>query len=876
MMNDGSFQEPRRLYRWLPGLHPTGRPWVFALVSLLLLTGSARAEESPTLASFRDQVQPVLEDHCYRCHGEGLKKGNVSLDAFASENDLLKNRELWWAVLKNVRSGIMPPADRPRLSQEEMRALEDWIKRSVFRIDPKNPDPGRVTIRRLNRTEYRNTIRDLMGTEFNAEEEFPPDDTGYGFDTIADVLTVSPLLLEKYMQAAETIVRSTVPTVSKVVPVRTLAGEDFEGVGSKDDGEKMSFYKDAQLSYTVNTSQPGRRRIILELQVRGGFEFDPGECRVSFRSDRKELFHGSFGWHDGKRFQYEFEDNWKAGQHKLGFELKALTPPEKKTSSVDMRIASVRIEGPLEKEKWGRPKNFDRFFFKDDPETPEARREYAREVLRRFATKAYRRPVDARSLDRLTAIAEQAYSPEGKTVEEGLAQAMIAVLASPRFLFRVEDVDPKSNAGTFPDLDEYALASRLSYFLWSTMPDDELFGLAARGELRKNLAAQVKRMLSDSRAERMVRNFAGQWLQARDVEAVAIDARSVLARDDGEEKEFKIEKEAFRVFLAEREAQAKAAAEARARGEAVPEAQNFNQVRRSGRFRRVFGQPRVDIDDALRQAMRRETEMFVTAVVREDRSVLDLLDSDFTYVNEKLAKFYGIPNVTGENMRRVTLPKDSPRGGILTQGTVLVVTSNPTRTSPVKRGLFILDNILGTPAPPAPPNIPALEDAEMGFKDREPTLREVLEIHRSKPLCNSCHARMDPLGLAFENFNAMGLWREKERGQPLDTGGKLLSGETFEGVRALKQILKEQHRTDFYRCLTEKLLTYALGRGLEYDDVETVDRIVARLEQNGGRFSALLTGVIESAPFQKRRNVSAPDQAPAQKVGLNERTGAKP
>jgi hypothetical protein len=274
--------------------------------------------------------------------------------------------------------------------------------------------------------------------------------------------------------------------------------------------------------------------------------------------------------------------------------------------------------------------------------------------------------------------------------------------------------------------------------------------------------------------------------------------------------------------------------------------------------------------------MRRETEMFFAAIVRDNRNVLELLDSDFTFLNERLAKHYGIPGVKGEEMRRVALPKDSPRGGLLTQGTVLVVTSNPTRTSPVKRGLFVLDNLLGTPAPPPPPDVPQLEEAEKSFKDREPTLREILQIHRDKPLCSACHARMDPLGLALENFNAMGMWREKERGQALDSGGKLITGESFDGVRALKRVLKEDHRADFYRCLTEKLLTYALGRGLEPSDVESVDRIIARLERENGRFNALLLGVIESTPFQKRRDIAGLAEASAGRPETRVRTPINP
>jgi len=373
-------------------------------------------------------------------------------------------------------------------------------------------------------------------------------------------------------------------------------------------------------------------------------------------------------------------------------------------------------------------------------------------------------------------------------------------------------------------IDEYSLASRLSYFLWSTMPDDQLFQLAERSALRKNLTTQVKQMLNDPRSEAFMQNFTGQWLQARDMDTIDINARAVLAKDDS----------------------------------AGPT--ETNQVAGGGRrFGFGFRAPKFELDRETRQAMRRETEMFFASVVREDRSVTDLIDSDYTFLNEKLARHYGLTNlnVTGSEMRRVALPKDHPRGGVLTQGTVLTVTSNPTRTSPVKRGLFVLDNILGTPAPPPPGDVPLLEEAEKEFKDREPTLREVLELHRSKPLCSACHSRMDPLGLALESFNALGLWREKERGQPIDPAGKLITGETFTGIRELKRILANDHRTDFYRCLTEKLLTYALGRGLEYYDVEAVDQIIERLERADGRFSALLAGVIESAPFQKRRTVVA-------------------
>jgi hypothetical protein len=708
-------------------------------------------------------------------------------------------------VLKNVRSGIMPPAKKPRPSDKEIRVLSDWIKRDVFGLDPEDPDPGRVTIRRLNRVEYRNTIRDLTGFDFKTEEEFPPDDTGYGFDTIGDVLSISPLLLEKYMQAAETIVTAAVPTVARLIPERSYRGAEFRGTEAGASGDRLTFYKKAKVSRLYTADADGDYRLALELAVQGAFNFDPGRCTVVFKLDDHELLRETYSWQDGKTYRYSFQQHLAPGDHRLSFEIEPLTPAEKRKSSVDVRVFSLKLQGPLDPKHWVRPRNYERFFPKGEPPAPTPdRRRYAREILGQFATRAFRRPVDDRTLDRLVAIAAGTYSQPGMRFEQGVARAMVAVLASPRFVLRVEDVDSKGgpSARKHAYIDEYSLASRLSYLLWSTMPDGELSQLAERGELRKNLAREVKRLREDPRCESLTRNFVGQWLQVRDVEGFSINTRAVLRQEGG-------------------------------------------------------NRPRIDLNSDLRRAMRRETEMLFAAIAREDKSVLDLIDCDYTFLNSRLAQLYGIKGVSGNEMRKVAIPKDSNRGGVLTQAAVLLVTSNPTRTSPVKRGQFILDNLLGSPAPPPPAVVPALEDSKKEFKGREPTVRELMALHRSKPLCSSCHARMDPLGLALENFNALGLWRDKERGQPIDATGQLITGESFRDVRDFKHIIKEQHRLDFYRCLTEKLLTYALGRGLDYNDVETVDRIVEQLDREGGRFSALLMGVIESAPFQKVRRGSA-------------------
>ena len=546
---------------------------------------------------------------------------------------------------------------------------------------------------------------------------------------------------------------------------------------------------------------------------------------------------------DGKKFQFDVPQKWEAGRHELVFELHPLTSAAEQKTNVDLTIQSVQVQGPMDPKFWPVAPEYRRFFTRDEaPKGDVKRREYAREVLTAFTTKAFRRPADERTVERLVKIAESIYAKPDKTFEQGIAQAIVAVISSPRFLFRIEKAEPGPAGEAFARIDEYSLASRLSYFLWSTMPDAELFSLAQRGELRKNYAAQVKRLMDDPRSATMIRNFAGQWLQLRDMDGISIDARVVLARDNGAEKELLALMSQARARQQELDDQVAKGARpttgpanaAASRGLASASTQPAGPLLGSnvpgsqlGRFRN----PAVQLDDPLRTAMRLEPEMLFESIVREDRSLSDLLDCNYTFLNARLAKLYGITGVTGTEMRKVTLPEDSPRGGLLTMGSMLVVTSNPTRTSPVKRGQFILDNILGMPVPPPPADVPALEASEKGFSDRDPTFREVLELHRSNQLCSSCHSRMDPLGLSLENFNALGMFREKDRGQPINASGKLLTGETFHDMRELKEIIRKNHTEDFYRCLTEKLLTYALGRGLEYYDVEAVDRIVAGLEK---------------------------------------------
>jgi Protein of unknown function (DUF1588)/Protein of unknown function (DUF1592)/Protein of unknown function (DUF1587)/Protein of unknown function (DUF1585)/Protein of unknown function (DUF1595) len=862
-------------------------PFLTCLAGLLLFGlqfPSAIAAELPSVAQFHKDIQPLLIQYCGDCHADGAKKGGVAFDQLKTDSAIL-NHDLWQKTIKNVRVGLMPPNTSPRPTPEDQKRLEEWIKYQAFGTDPKNPDPGRVTVRRLNRVEYRNTIRDLMGVDFNADAEFPPDDTGYGFDDIGDVLTLSPMLLEKYLAAAKSIVGDTVPMVSGLMPERVIVGSQFRGTnaapaaggrgrggagGRRGGPAQLAYDSTTTISNSVQAAQAGTYKLTVDLTVSGPVNFDPAKCRVLFKADNHELLNQEFGWDINKTMQFDYEQKWGPGEHALAFDVQPLVSSDKGSNVLQIRINSVTVRGPMEKQLWPKPANYDRFFPRAVPETAAGRRQYARELLGNFATKSFRRPADTKTVDRLVALAEGVYTQAGKTFEAGIAHGMVAVLASPRFLFRIEENVKSPSSSNWALVDEYSLASRLSYFLWSSMPDEELYRLAEKGELRKNLSAQVTRMLADPRSEALVVNFTGQWLQARDVANLTINARAVFDREAPPQPapSANTQTNASAVVASTEPSAISTNALAGVSptnllasfGRSGAPPPNVNAARlNNGNVnggRRGGVPPPVQLDNSTKNSMRKEMEMFFSNIVHEDRSVMEFIQSDYAFVDANLAKVYGLTNmnIQGTEMRRITLPADSPRGGLLTAGAVLAVTSNPDRTSPVKRGLFVLNNFLGLPVPPPPPNVPALEIAEKDFKDRKPTLREALEVHRQNPLCSSCHSRMDPIGLGMENFNALGVWRDKEHGQAIETAGKLVTGETFNSVQELKNILATNHKADFYRCLTEKLLTYALGRGTEYYDTETVDQIVLRLEKENGRFSALLNGIIESAPFQMRRN----------------------
>ena len=749
---------------------------------------------------FEKEVEPFLQDYCYDCHGDGASKGDIRLDNYEDLSTHLDNQKLWLRVWDNVRSHIMPPGEEElQPTPEERKALTSWIENRVLKLDPANPDPGRVTIRRLNREEYRHTIKDLVGVTYNVNDNFPPDDTGFGFDTIGDVLTLSPLLLEKYLEASQEIAGLALPpSAGRPRPVRIDPGNFRE----RGNNRQSARFMEADTGHTVGVSRRFLRQGRYTLEVSYRIDSERGRPRGQTASwrilvDGEELHTVAVSGDGRRRGVFRKEIDLAAGNHR--FEL-SIEPGEagegEGTFGVSLEDYRLTLEAGS---AWNLyPESFRRILFKGLP--PEGDREqalYMKEIVTRFATRAFRRPAEKHTVDRLTELALARMRTGDGTFLDGVKFAVTAILTSPRFLFRSEVQAEPNNPGKVVAVDEYALASRLSYFLWSSSPDEELFTLAGKGLLRENLREQVDRMVGDPKSQRFVSNFVGQWLQTRDLPGLSIDARRILGERNKRDAE-----------------------------------RTFNHE--------------------VRQDMRLETEMFFEYVLRENRSILELLNANYSFLNDNLARFYGVPNIQGKQFRKVEFGEElRSRGGILTQGTFLLVTSQPTRTSPVKRGLFVLDNILGTPAPPAPPDVPELEEVQQEAEGA--TMRDLMVVHRQKALCKSCHARMDPIGLALENFNAIGQWRNEDGGKPIDTAGQLVTGEKFSNVMELKDILASSRKQDFYRCLTEKVLTYALGRGVEYYDAPTVDVIVKGLNKKEAGMMELIYGVVESAPFQKRR-----------------------
>ncbi|MEZ5355318.1 MAG: DUF1592 domain-containing protein [Bryobacteraceae bacterium] len=820
-------------------------PALAALAVFAGVAGSAPTDQAVT-GQFEKSVRPLLQRSCYGCHNSKVKSGDLDLVAFKTVDSLGGDLEAWEKVATKLADGTMPPKGVPRPPQAEVEATSNWIRGEIKRIElTSKPDPGRVTARRLNRAEYNNTIRDLTGLDLRPAEDFPQDDSGYGFDNIGDVLSLSPVLLEKYMKAAETVVKTALSGAGEVKPM---------AIRAQPPGREFELFPQARSDYdTSGLSMPNALHAMMRFPAEGEYVFKAAlEGRRPTGSE--PVYVGI--WVDGKQVstltidaktdgasidlfgaQAETRLRLPAGEHWIAATVlriyeglpsdyggpnptrRPVPPPRDPMRRVKIpegatpeEIEKIRKEAIRRAQLFRVPANrvwvhwveaLGPYDSKIEPPIESRKRILTcghvdgkhvtscdRTVLSQFARRAFRRTVTAAELRPYLELAASARR-DGAGYEEALGVALQAILVSPDFLFRIEKTGVGSAKGPQP-VNSFALASRLSYFLWSTMPDDELLRVAEQGGLRKApvLQAQVKRMLRDPKALSMVENFAGQWLELRRLESVS------------------------------------------------PDREKF------------------EFDEYLRMSMRKETELFFANLMREDRSILELLNGRYSFLNQKMAEFYGVKGVTGPEFRRVEFDATVPRSGVLTQASVMTVSSYATRTSPVLRGKWILENLLNEPIPPPPPNVPLLEEATIGAAA---SLRKQMEQHRTNPACASCHAKMDPIGFGFENFNAIGQWRDKDGKFEIDPSGTLPDGRNFKGPEDLKALLMGD-KDRFTEAMTDKMLTYALGRGLERYDRRTIREIAGRVAANEYRFSSLVMEIVKSLPFQMTREDHASEE----------------
>jgi hypothetical protein len=856
------------------------------------LLASAAPKPDAKWAEFHGTIQPFFAKNCYRCHGADDAENDMRLDLFKDAASLQAGSETLEKAYEKLSNHKMPPRDEPQPAEAEVAPVVAWL-RTFLAGDPSAPiNPGRVTLRRLNRAEYNNTIRDLLAVDVRPADTFPVDDSGYGFDNNGDVLSMAPVLMEKYLAAASVALDKAIladpvlpPPVKRweaatlegtipksdpkasvgrspyTVPVGRVFnsnGEIYVDYDVPADGEyilrvhgygtqgaathqrpSVAFLVDGtmvQKPFTITDDQrnptfaapdkapltAGHHRISLAFlngltpeeyaiaKAKAALEAPAKVAAVDPNADDKDpnadpnsddkparvkgkvaaVDHNA----DDKDPNADDKDpnaddkparalrangapgrgGARAGKAGRG----AVSGPPKST----LGVIALELEGPLAPTPDRMPESYRRVMVAL-PSATVTRPEAAEKIIRRFATRAFRRPARESEVTRLMAIWSKADS-DGRPFEQSIDVTLQAVLVSPAFLFRMElDPQPGEKDGIHT-LNEYELATRLSYFLWSSMPDDELFALAEDGKLRANLDAQVRRMLKDPKSSALVQNFADQWLQLRGMQ------------------------------------------------NAAPDPQHFPEF-----------------DEALREAMTKETELFFNAIVQEDRNVLDFIGADFTFVNERLAKHYGMTGVTGDQFRRVSLAGDQ-RGGILTQASVLTVTSYPARTSPVLRGKWVLENLLDAAPPPPPPNVPALAEGDKA--ELTGSIRQRMEQHRKDPKCAVCHEQMDGIGFALENFDAVGAWRTQDAtNEKIDASGTLPGGKSFNGPAELRTIILAQS-DQFSRCLVGKMMTFALGRGLEPYDRRTTDAIVESMKKNGNRFSTMIEEIVRSDAFQKR------------------------
>jgi Protein of unknown function (DUF1592)/Protein of unknown function (DUF1588)/Protein of unknown function (DUF1587)/Protein of unknown function (DUF1595)/Protein of unknown function (DUF1585) len=748
------------------------------------------------------QSQAMLNQYCAVCHNQTLKTGGISLQGL-DLSDIAQNSSTLEKVLRKVHSGEMPPPGMPHPDASTATAFTRWLEDELDRSAAAHLNPGRPAVHRLNRTEYSNAIRDLLALDIQPGAMLPPDDTGYGFDNIGEVLSMAPVLIERYMTVARTVSRLAVgdeaikPESAEFRPPknsqkRGRVSDDlpFDSAGGL--SVSYRFPLDAEYIFRIKLAPTAgfdgpqeTRSLELRLPVKAGTR------KVAVTFPRQEAFPeiiagGLRGATPGKPAEVPASGPALFADLRLDdARLKSYDLPEGAAPA----LVSLTISGPYNIAGPGATPSRERIFV-CRPATSKDEEQCAEKIISALAYRAFRRPITGSDVQPLLAFYERGRR-EG-TFESGVEMALRAILVSPDFLFRVERDPAGLAAGSVYRVNDYELASRLSFFLWSSIPDDELLNLAKQGKLEDPavLSGQVSRMLDDDRSKSLVGNFAGQWLYLRNLAQVKPDP------DDFPEFDF-----------------------------------------------------------SLRQSFERETELLFSEILRANRPVTELLDAKYTFLNARLAEHYGVPDIYGSQFRRVAVT-DPNRGGLLGQGSILTVTSYPNRTSVVQRGKWILDNLLGAPPPPPPPEVPNLKPH--GEDGSLLTMRQQMEQHRANAVCAACHARMDPLGFALENYDGVGKWRSKDAGHVIDPSGKLPDGTQFDGMPGLRQLLLTSRRDDFVRTVAERLLTFALGRGLETYDRSAVRSIVREASSTypsapSPNFHALIDAIVKSVPFQMRR-----------------------
>ncbi|WP_075085579.1 DUF1592 domain-containing protein [Mariniblastus fucicola] len=729
---------------------------------------------------FNETIRPMLETHCGDCHWGDNTDADLNLEQYETLDQLLSGRKKWKKVLIRVAAKEMPPEDCDPIPDDEHAKLLAWVDQLLNSVDCTNINPGRVTIRRLNRTEYKNTIRDLTGVDYETDGNFPVDDVGYGFDNIADVLSLSPILMEKYLKAAEAITLNAVKDPARSKKVQRFVAKDFTRPrGVNIHNNVMTFPAQATATAKFGVIKRGTYRAVL---VATGNQAgnEPVKMKLDVNGKQRQFFNVTKEQGDTPQtFETELRFT-QTGEQEINVSFTNDFYQEakrgEKPQDRNLHFNHLTIEGPIGAQRG----QYGKLVLGEPGESKQQQRKVARKSIQVFASRAYRRPVKSDEVDRLMKLYDSAVA-SGDSIEKALRYPMQAVLVSPHFLYKIEQPVPVNE---IRELNDFELATSLSYFLWSSMPDAVLFKLAAKGKLKDKevFRKQVERMLKDKRAKAVVQNFATQWLQLRS-----------LARMQ-------------------------------------PDPDMFPGV-----------------DAQLRNDMETETKLLVYDLIRRDAQVTDLLKADYTFLNERLAKHYGVEGVKGNKFQKVSSEK-TDRQGILTHASILTLTSNPNRTSPVKRGKWIMENLLGEEPPPPDPDAMQLEDQPQ----LAGTLRQRMEQHRADPSCAVCHKVMDELGFALENYDAVGKWRVEDEVGGIDPRGELPDGTTFQGSKELQVMIRTGMRAQFVRCVAEKMLIYALGRGLEYYDECTLDKIVFELKDSDYRFSALVIAITESDPFRKR------------------------